>query len=185
MLYEITIRGKTSKVDLSKRGTAADDFAPGSERFVARIDDSNHDIALIGTLKNNDFIVNVNGKVYSVKQFKSSSSSVTFLVGNNLITAETNGGGRNSFSFLQNSDPILSEISSVSNNVTSNFPAKVVKVNVRKGDHVKENETLLVLEAMKMEAQIKAPKACIVSEVYVNDGQMIERGKLMIKLDFE
>ena len=144
------------------------------------MDGSEHSVSIVRRQKDS-LIISVDGKMFWVKQSGRNNSSVTFLVGSKLVGARIKGS--ESSTFPQNSTK--SEVASVSDTVTSNFPAKVVKVNIKKGDRVKENETLIVLEAMKMEAQIKTPKSCIVSEVFVKEGQMVERGKLMVTLEFD
>ncbi len=58
--------------------------------------------------------------------------------------------------------------------VTSPMPGKVVKVLVRTGDEVKEGQGLVVVEAMKMENEMKSPKDGKVVEVHVKEGQAVE-----------
>ena len=45
-------------------------------------------------------------------------------------------------------------------------------------------ETLLVLEAMKMETNLEAPSDCTVREVFVKEGEMVARGSKLARLDF-
>ena len=77
-----------------------------------------------------------------------------------------------------------SSLASVNELVSSNFPAKVVKVNAKVGDELREGATLIVLEAMKMEAQIRVPSLCKVVAVYVKDGEMVEKGEPLARLSF-
>lgn len=67
--------------------------------------------------------------------------------------------------------------------LVTQMPGKVVKIAVKVGDQVKEGETLLILEAMKMENEIKASVAGTVKAVHVKEGQALEQGVLMIELD--
>ena len=69
-------------------------------------------------------------------------------------------------------------LGTIKNLIVSNFPAKVVKLEVKPGDFLRQGETLIVLEAMKMEAQIKAPKDCTVDSVFVKEGEMIREESL-------
>ena len=189
MLFEIKIAERVAKVDLVPYSTSHNELPPGSEKYVADVEDesspSKKKLSMAVLKKEGNMAtVFVDGKSYVVRQLKrKNSSAVTFLVGNRSVHASIKGFNEHaSFSFSENP----SEVSSVvSNAVTSNFPAKVVKVPVKKGDHLEEDETLLVLEAMKMEARIKAPKPCTVVEVFVSEGQMIERGRPMITLEFD
>ena len=55
------------------------------------------------------------------------------------------------------------------------------KPYVEVGSHVREGETLLIIEAMKTLNQIPAPRAGVVAEILIEDGQPVEYGEpLMI-----
>lgn len=70
--------------------------------------------------------------------------------------------------------PMLSEIHAP-------MPGLVLRVAVEPGQEVAAGDTLLVLEAMKMENAIKAPAAGIVTSVEVSNGQAVEKGALLLK----
>lgn len=63
------------------------------------------------------------------------------------------------------------------------MPGKVVKINVKVGDEVKAGQTLLILEAMKMENEIKAGIDGKVKLLNIAEGQALESGHLMIELE--
>ncbi len=60
--------------------------------------------------------------------------------------------------------------------LSSPMPGKVVKVLRKVGDEVKEGEGVVVVEAMKMENDIKSPKDGKVVEIAVQEGQAVEGG---------
>ncbi|HZZ86179.1 MAG TPA: biotin/lipoyl-containing protein [Anaeromyxobacteraceae bacterium] len=60
--------------------------------------------------------------------------------------------------------------------VASPMPGKVVKVLVRPGDEVKQGQGLVVVEAMKMENELRSPRDGKVVEVAVVVGQIVEGG---------
>ncbi|MBE2248405.1 MAG: biotin/lipoyl-binding protein [Myxococcus sp.] len=65
--------------------------------------------------------------------------------------------------------------------IVSPMPGKVVKVFVKVGDVVTEGQGLVVVEAMKMENELKSPKAGTVLEVVASEGQTVENGaKLLV-----
>ncbi len=65
--------------------------------------------------------------------------------------------------------------------IKSEMPGKIVEVKVKPGDKVKEGDLLLILEAMKMQNEIKAPKEGEVKEVFVKNGDTVEaEAKLVV-----
>ena len=64
----------------------------------------------------------------------------------------------------------------------SPMPGKVIKVNVKEGDDVKEGDVLCVVEAMKMENNIKAMVSAKVAKVFVNEGDKVDVKNILIEL---
>ena len=67
--------------------------------------------------------------------------------------------------------------------VCSPMPGKVVKVFVKVGDAVTEGQAVVVVEAMKMENELKAPKAGTVTEVTGKEGSAVENGAKLIVIE--
>lgn len=63
------------------------------------------------------------------------------------------------------------------------MPGQVRGVNVSEGESVKKGQTLLVLEAMKMEIRVQAPKDGMVKSLLVKVGQTVERDQILVTLD--
>ena len=63
------------------------------------------------------------------------------------------------------------------------MPGKVIEVRVRPGQPVRAGETLLVLEAMKMEHPMRAPADGTVVEVRVALGDQVENGSLLLVVE--
>ena len=68
------------------------------------------------------------------------------------------------------------------NNIKAPMPGLVLSINVKEGQEVKEGDTLLILEAMKMENAISAPKDGIIKTVTAKNGGTVEKGELMIEM---
>jgi biotin carboxyl carrier protein len=60
------------------------------------------------------------------------------------------------------------------------MPGTILKVNVNNGDKVKAGQVLVVLEAMKMENEILAPKDGTITQVLVNRGATVDTGAPMV-----
>lgn len=67
--------------------------------------------------------------------------------------------------------------------IVAPMPGKVVKVLVKQGDEVKEGQGLVVVEAMKMENELKAPKAGKVTELFAKEGTTVEINAKLVTVE--
>lgn len=67
--------------------------------------------------------------------------------------------------------------------VTAPMPGRVLRVLVKPGDKVAHRQGLLVVEAMKMENELTAPKAGTVTEVAITEGASVEAGRLLVVIE--
>lgn len=67
--------------------------------------------------------------------------------------------------------------------VVSPMPGSIVKVNVKEGDKIKKGQVLLVLEAMKMENELKAAQDCIVGKILAEEKKPVDKGQILLKLE--
>jgi oxaloacetate decarboxylase alpha subunit len=58
----------------------------------------------------------------------------------------------------------------------------IFKVNVSAGEHVQEGDVIIILEAMKMETEVRAPRAGLVGSVSVKEGDAVAVGDTLITL---
>ena len=63
------------------------------------------------------------------------------------------------------------------------LPGTVVKVTVTAGDVVAAGDSLVAIEAMKMEHEVRAPAAGTVTEVHVSAGEQVDAGRLLVVID--
>jgi biotin carboxyl carrier protein len=65
----------------------------------------------------------------------------------------------------------------------SPMPGKVLKILKKEGDTVVEGEGIVVVEAMKMENELKTPKAGKVKEVRVKEGANVDAGAVLVLIE--
>ena len=81
------------------------------------------------------------------------------------------------------------ETLSVSNNtgevkeVKSALPGNVLRIEVSVGDTINENDVLLVIEAMKMETEIKSPFSGVVKSILVEQGEQIQTDQVLVEVE--
>jgi len=68
-------------------------------------------------------------------------------------------------------------------NVVATMPGRIVRVLVAPGDRVTTSQPVVVVEAMKMENEMRAPKDGLVREVSVQEGAAIEAGTVLVVID--
>jgi biotin carboxyl carrier protein len=66
------------------------------------------------------------------------------------------------------------------NELKAPMPGLVLRVTANEGEAVKKGDTLLVLEAMKMENSIKSPGDGMVAKIMVKPGQAVEKNQLLV-----
>ena len=67
--------------------------------------------------------------------------------------------------------------------VTAPMPGKIVRVLVKAGDHVTARQGLVVVEAMKMENELRAARDGRVREVAVGEGQSVDAGTVLLVVE--
>jgi biotin carboxyl carrier protein len=63
------------------------------------------------------------------------------------------------------------------------MPGKIIRVLVKEGDEVQEGDVVCVLEAMKMENELRATKSGVVKEVTVEPGSDVEMGEVLVMVE--
>lgn len=67
--------------------------------------------------------------------------------------------------------------------LTAPMPGQVRAVNVSEGEAVTKGQTLLVLEAMKMEIRVQAAREGVVKKLFVKQGQTVEREQILVEIE--
>ncbi len=66
--------------------------------------------------------------------------------------------------------------------ITAPIPGKIVSLKAEEGDPVEAYQTLVVLSAMKMENELKAPADGILSKVHVKEGDVVKEGAVLVEV---
>jgi len=67
--------------------------------------------------------------------------------------------------------------------VVAIMPGKIIRLLVTEGERIAEGDVVCILEAMKMENELKAPKAGTVTAVHVQPGQDVEMGAVLAEIE--
>lgn len=69
------------------------------------------------------------------------------------------------------------------NDIKAPMPGLLLEVNVKVGQEVKENDPLLILEAMKMENILTSPRDGIIKTISANKGDAVDKNQLLIEFE--
>lgn len=69
------------------------------------------------------------------------------------------------------------------NELKSGMPGKIIEIFAKEGEIVKANKPLLIMEAMKMENEMRASRDVKIKEVKVKQGDSVESGAVLIKFE--
>ena len=70
-----------------------------------------------------------------------------------------------------------------SRNVTSEIAGKVWKIEVQPGDLVEADDTVMILESMKVEITVLSPVSGRIQAIEVRDGEMVREGQVVAVID--
>lgn len=67
--------------------------------------------------------------------------------------------------------------------IGASIPGVVSKIMVKEGDEVSENQSIIIIEAMKMETNIAAPLKGKIGKIHVKEGQQVKAGQLLMEIE--
>lgn len=70
----------------------------------------------------------------------------------------------------------------VSGSLKSSLPGQIVAILVKQGDRVKKGQPVIILESMKMENEILAPKSGVISKIHVEKEQIVMKAHLLMEI---
>jgi biotin carboxyl carrier protein len=125
----------------------------------------------------NIFSILLNGKSYEIRVTPNPSGTLTLQTGRNEFTAEVIDprawrGRRHGALEAEGRQQIVAPM-----------PGKIIQVLVRAGDKVQAGRGLFVVEAMKMQNEIRSPKSGTVERLLVKEGQPVNAGEVLAWID--
>lgn len=136
------------------------------EIAVRKIEKEKPKAAAPATQKSGQYAVTVNGKSFNL-----SVDGGTVKVNGKTFTVDLKDAGG------AGAAPAATPVAGT--DVTAQMPGKVIKVIAAPGTTVKEGDTILVLEAMKMEMQVASPVSGTVQAVPVSEGEQVAQGQVL------
>jgi biotin carboxyl carrier protein len=165
MIYEVTVGEKVYRVELTSAGERWKCMLNGRECPVDVTCGHNGVLSLL-----------LGGKSYEVKQ-ESLGTETNVVVGHERFTASV----RDPRSFRSRSRASASEQCVMK--IKAPMPGKVVRVLAGVGTPVEAGQSVLVIEAMKMQNELKAPKSGVVKKINVAEGAAVDAGQVLAEVE--
>lgn len=160
MRFNYEIDGEKTAIDISSKESS----------FELSINNTLKKFLVKKVKKKNYIIFGENGKVYDVFIDARNDGNIVFFKGTGFKVKDSNLE-RNRSGFEIDGEAL----------VKSPLPGQIKKVFKSEGENIEKDESLLVLEAMKMENEIKSPKKGKIKKIFVTENSSVESdGKLFI-----
>ncbi len=136
-----------------------------------------------------EFTIKVDGEEYKVNVERIGEGIYKVRIGNKTAKVMIESGKLRKVEHpgLVKKDELIKEVKDKikvdSNVVTAMLPGTIVKILVEVGEEVKVGQTLLILEAMKMENEVVSPKDGVVKEIKVKEGMRVETGDALVVIE--
>ncbi len=172
MVFEVDIAGRTRSVSIERAGESPGHFrvlVDGKEYVVGASRIGDYDLSLTGELSSTlsaDVQVTPAGR----------RGEVLVSIAGRVVAATVNGR-RTGRAAEAGAHPAGEQT------VSAPMPGRVVRVLVSAGDEVAARQPVVVVEAMKMENELRAPKTGRVREVTVTPGMPVDAGKVLVVID--
>lgn len=166
MTFEVTIDDETVPVELN----------PDENSFTLNETEGNY---LFNSRKNVRKLLRIGTKLYSVDNIEWDKQTVNFTLNGRWCTARV----RDERDLLLDEMGFKSAEALNEGKLTAPMPGKILEVMVQEGDKVELGEPVAILEAMKMENELKAPVSGIVESINVKEQDSLEKSALILAIE--
>lgn len=163
--------------------------------FVVTVNDSKMQVNLPGTgkvkisgkeytcellhLSGNAYILRLENKFYNISAESIKNGNYTLIVSGNRFDAVIRTSlQERAGQLLQKSDSAGKLIE-----VKAPMPGMILKIKKNAGESIAKGETILILEAMKMENDLHSPKAGYIKDIFINEGTAVEKGAALFSIE--
>ena len=164
MQYEVEVDGRVRQVAVHRTGGTFDVIVDGRSWRV--------DAAHVGT-DGMSIVVEPGGASYDVGFANDTATGLLYVrIGTTQIPVALNGRRR------RHDDG--GHAGAGPQRLVAPMPGKIVRVNVAPGEAVRARQTIVVIEAMKMENELRAGRDGIVAELHAREGASVDAGALLV-----
>jgi len=138
-----------------------------------------------------DYVAVMDGETFSIQVIRAENGRMDLLIDDKRVSAYVSSDGAKRWVTINGHTLMLTKTSGAKRGIRHDhaggliapMPGQVRSVAVSVGDVVRKSQTLLTMEAMKMEIRIQALKDGKVKAVHVIQGQTVEREQILIEME--
>jgi biotin carboxyl carrier protein len=167
VIYEVSEAGETMRIELHEVGEGVYDLTVGGE--TVRVDAAKSGRTIYSVIED--------GRQFEAMVEERGAHGFDILVSGRLFHLEA---------VDERSRLLVEQARTASEGpqtVESEMPGKIVKLHVAEGSEVREGQGVVVVEAMKMENEIRSPIDGVVKELPVAEGQTVETGEVLFVVE--
>lgn len=165
MPFEVEINGDTIHVELDDNSEFA--IVNGDHVHFSILENSQHRL-----------LVRVGTKVYKCDNIIVTDESINFSMNGELLHTK-----------IKDDEQLLLEKlgfntakSDLKDLILAPMPGKILDISVSEGDNVEKGDSILILEAMKMENELKASMAGVIHLIQVKTGESVEKNQILLEI---
>jgi biotin carboxyl carrier protein len=148
------------------------------DNLVVEINEAEHLIKIID-IRTDKFEFIFDNMYHETKISSSTSTELKIILDNLPMTLKKHS----KLSEIIEKSSALSAGANSQNTISSQIPGRVISISINKGDMVKQGDSIVVLESMKMQVAIKSHRDGNIKELKVKEGQSISRNDVVAILE--
>jgi biotin carboxyl carrier protein len=149
-----------------------------SNNSEVNIDGKNYHYEVI-ELGENDFALKIDNRFYEISAGKSDSEQYSLFINGKILEAVVRTGLQEKASnLIARSTDLKHKLE-----VKAPMPGMILKIKKNIGDTVQKGESIIILEAMKMENDIKSPFSGLIKEIQVKENNPVEKGAVLFSIE--
>lgn len=127
----------------------------------------------------NDFVLRIDNKIYEISAHRKNSDQYALFINGKVIDVIVRTGlQERASSLIEQSADFKHRME-----VKAPMPGMILKVKKNEGENVEKGDSIIILEAMKMENDIKSPFSGVISEVRVKENNPVEKGAVLFTIE--
>ncbi len=142
------------------------------DHLQVELDGRTYDVS-VDYFSPDEFLLKIDDRVYDVIVSPNSNAYTVCIYGKNIYVNK-----KSALQLIGRTGPHAAR-----REIKTSMPGRIIKLLVNEGDHVNEGEAVLILEAMKMQNEIKSPQPGKVTCIGTGPGKSVEAGALLFVIE--